>query len=57
MITAILLCWAGVKIDAPLWYYALVIWSFVVQTINAYTDRGIRKKVNSLWAYRDTPRN
>lgn len=57
MITAILFFWTGVKLNAPPWYYALVIWSFVVQTINAYTDRGIRKKVNSLWAYRNAPRS
>lgn len=57
MITAILLCWAGVKLDAPLLYYVLVVWSFVVKTINAYTDREIRKKVKSLWVYRNAPRN
>lgn len=43
--------------SAPIWYYALVIWSFAVQTINAYTDMGIRKKVKSLWAYRNAPRS
>lgn len=36
MITAILFCWIGKKLNAPAWYYILTGISFFVRTFDAY---------------------
>lgn len=55
MVSLILFCWIGAKMSAPIWYYILIVWKFAVEIINAYKDRTTRKKVNSLWAYKNAP--
>lgn len=55
MISIILFFWIGIKLNAPAWYYILIVWRLSVEVINAYKDGKVRQKVNRLWVYRDTP--
>ena len=36
MITMFLLCWIGIRLNAPVWYYTLAGISFCVRTFDAY---------------------
>lgn len=36
MITTFLLCWIGMKLNAPAWYYILAGIGFFVRTFDAY---------------------
>ena len=48
MITVICLWWIGMRISAPLWYYALLAIGLVLHLIDAVRTSNERKKIRHL---------